>query len=322
MAVVLATKHEKENVEMRAALCETLMDLASQREDIVYLDADLFGSSGMKKFAAAYPERAYDVGIAEANMVGIAAGLSATGKTPFVHSFGPFATRRCFDQLFLSVAYGRNTVNVIGSDPGVTALYNGGTHMPFEDVGIMRNIPTAVIVEPTDSTMLRSIVRELSEKRGLHYIRLKRKTATKIYEEGTTFTIGKAITIREGSDVTLIAAGILVAEALKAAELLAVQGISARVIDMFTIKPIDAEAIKLAAVETGAIVTCENHSVLNGLGSAVAEVLVKDTPVPMEMVGIEDEFGEVGDEKYLMGRFGLTADCIAEKAKAVVARKK
>ena len=171
MAVVLANKHEKEAVEMRAALCETLMQLAETREDIVYLDADLFGSSGMKKFAKAYPDRAFDVGIAEANMIGVAAGMSATGKTPFVHSFGPFATRRCFDQLFLSVAYGRNTVNVIGSDPGITALYNGGTHMPFEDVGIMRNIPTAIIVEPTDTTMLRSVVRDLSEKRGLHYIR-------------------------------------------------------------------------------------------------------------------------------------------------------
>ena len=247
MAVVLANKHEKEAVEMRAALCETLMQLAETREDIVYLDADLFGSSGMKKFAKAYPDRAFDVGIAEANMIGVAAGMSATGKTPFVHSFGPFATRRCFDQLFLSVAYGRNTVNVIGSDPGITALYNGGTHMPFEDVGIMRNIPTAIIVEPTDTTMLRSVVRDLSEKRGLHYIRLKRKTAIKVYEEGTTFTIGKGITIREGSDVTLIAAGIMVSEALAAAEQLAVEGISARVIDMFTLKPIDAELIKLAA---------------------------------------------------------------------------
>ena len=320
MAVVLANKHEKEAVEMRAALCETLMQLAETREDIVYLDADLFGSSGMKKFAKAYPDRAFDVGLAEANMIGVAAGMSATGKTPFVHSFGPFATRRCFDQLFLSVAYGRNTVNVIGS--GITALYNGGTHMPFEDVGIMRNIPTAVIVEPTDTTMLRSVVRDLSEKRGLHYIRLKRKTAIKVYEEGTTFTIGKGITIREGSDVTLIAAGIMVSEALAAAEQLAVEGISARVIDMFTIKPIDAELIKLAAAETGAIVTCENHSVINGLGSAVAEVLVQNTPVPMEMVGVQDEFGEVGDEAYLKERFGLTAANIVAKAKAVLARKK
>ena len=276
----------------------------------------------MKKFAAAYPDRAFDVGIAEANMIGIAAGLSATGKTPFVHSFGPFATRRCYDQLFLSVAYGGNTVNVIGSDPGITAVYNGGTHMPFEDVGIMRNIPSAVIVEPTDSTMLRSVVKVLSEKSGLHYIRLKRKNAVKIYEEGTAFQIGKAITVREGSDVTLIASGIMVAEALCAAEQLADAGISARVLDMFTIKPIDADAVRTAAEETGAIVTCENHSVINGLGSAVAEVLVQSTLVPMELVGVQDQFGEVGDEAYLKKRFGLTAEVIAEKAKKAIARKK
>lgn len=322
MAVVLAANNEKETVEMRAALCETLLELAQTREDIVYLDADLFGSSGMKKFAAAYPDRAFDVGIAEANMIGIAAGMSATGKTPFVHSFGPFATRRCFDQIFLSGAYARNTVNIIGSDPGITAVYNGGTHMPFEDVALMRSIPTAVVVEPTDSTMLRSVIRELSQQSGVHYIRLKRKNAIQVYDEGTTFTVGKALTIREGKDVTLIASGIMVSEALHAAELLAAEGISARVLDMFTIKPIDAEAILTAADETGAIVTCENHNVIGGLGSAVAEVLVQNRPVPMELVGVQDLFGEVGAEDYLRQRFGLTADKIVEKAKAALARKK
>ena len=309
-------------IATRESYGNALAELGKEHEDIVVLDADLAAATKTGVFKKAFPERHIDCGIAECNMIGVAAGMSATGKTPFVHSFGPFATRRCFDQLFLSVAYGRNTVNVIGSDPGITALYNGGTHMPFEDVGIMRNIPTAIIVEPTDTTMLRSVVRDLSEKRGLHYIRLKRKTAIKVYEEGTTFTIGKGITIQEGSDVTLIAAGIMVSEALAAAEQLAVEGISARVIDMFTIKPIDAELIKLAAAETGAIVTCENHSVINGLGSAVAEVLVQNTPVPMEMVGVQDEFGEVGDEAYLKERFGLTAANIVAKAKAVLARKK
>ena len=299
-----------EKTAMRDAFCQTL------------LDADLMGAMGTKPFAKELPERTVDCGIQEANMIGVAAGLSAEGKIPFAHTFGIFATRRACDQIFVSCAYAGRTVKIIGSDPGVTAALNGGTHMPFEDVGIMRNIPTAIIVEPTDTTMLRSVVRDLSEKRGLHYIRLKRKTAIKVYEEGTTFTIGKGITIREGSDVTLIAAGIMVSEALAAAEQLAVEGISARVIDMFTIKPIDAELIKLAAAETGAIVTCENHSVINGLGSAVAEVLVQNTPVPMEMVGVQDEFGEVGDEAYLKERFGLTAANIVAKAKAVLARKK
>lgn len=321
MAVILAAENTKETVELRAALCETLLELAEKREDIVYLDADLFGSSGMKKFAAAHPDRAFDVGIAEANMVGVAAGLSAVGKTPFLHSFGPFATRRCFDQVFLSGGYGGNTLNIIGSDPGITAVYNGGTHMPFEDVGLMRLIPGAVVVEPSDSTMLRSVVRELADLRGVHYLRLKRKTALKIYEAGTTFSLGKAMTVREGQDVTLIAAGIMVAEAIKAAAILAEGGISARVLDMFTIKPIDREAILLAARETGAIVTCENHNVIGGLGAAVAEVVVRECPVPMEFVGVEDLFGEVGSEGYLQKRFGLDADHIVTKARQAVGRK-
>ncbi len=321
MALVLAAENVKETLEMRKALCATLTDLASSREDIVYLDADLYGSSGMKPFAAAFPDRAFNVGIAEANMIGVACGLSAAGKTPFVHSFGPFATRRCFDQIFLSGAYAKNTINVIGSDPGITAAYNGGTHMPFEDIALMRSIPTAVVVEPTDTTMLKSVVRQLADMRGVHYIRLKRKNAITVYDEGTTFQIGKSLTIREGNDVTLIACGIMVAQALEAAQLLHEQGIEARVIDMFTIKPIDEQAIVEAADDTGALVTCENHNVIGGLGSAVAEVVVKHTPVVMEMVGVEDEFGEVGTEDYLRQRFRLNAQHIVEKALKAIARR-
>ena len=321
MALVLAAENVKETLEMRKALCATLTDLASGRGDIVYLDADLYGSSGMKPFAAAFPDRAFNVGIAEANMIGVACGLSAAGKTPFVHSFGPFATRRCFDQIFLSGAYAKNTINVIGSDPGITAAYNGGTHMPFEDIALMRSIPTAVVVEPTDTTMLKSVVRQLADMRGVHYIRLKRKNAITVYDEGTTFQIGKSLTIREGNDVTLIACGIMVAQALEAAQLLHEQGIEARVIDMFTIKPIDEQAIVEAADDTGALVTCENHNVIGGLGSAVAEVVVKHTPVVMEMVGVEDEFGEVGTEDYLRQRFRLNAQHIVEKALKAIARR-
>jgi len=321
MAVVLAAENVKETLEMRKALCATLSDLAAQREDIVYLDADLYGSSGMKPFAAAYPDRAFNVGIAEANLIGVACGLSATGKTPFVHSFGPFATRRCYDQIFLSGAYAKNTINVIGSDPGITAAYNGGTHMPFEDIALMRSIPTAIVVEPTDTTMLKSVIRQLADLRGVHYIRLKRKNAVSVYDEGTTFEIGKSITIREGNDVTLIACGIMVAQAIRAADILHQQGIEARVIDMFTIKPIDVQAIVEAADDTGALVTCENHNIVGGLGSAVAEVVVAHTPVVMEMVGVEDEFGEVGTEDFLRERFRLTAEHIVEKALKAIARR-
>lgn len=321
MAVILAAKNEKETVEMRAVLAQTLSGLVDNGKDVVYLDADLFGSSGMKKFAAAHPQRAVNVGIAEANMIGIAAGLSAVGKVPFVHSFGPFATRRCYDQIFLSGGYAGNTINIIGSDPGVTAAYNGGTHMPFEDVGLMRLIPGAVVVEPTDTVMLKALLEQLANRKGVNYIRLKRKNAVSVYTEGTTFEIGKSITVREGADVTIIASGIMVTKAIAAAQTLAGEGISARIIDMFTIKPIDREAIIEAAHETGAIVTAENHNIIGGLGSAVAEVLAENCPVPMERVGVEDSFGQVGTEDFLAEKYELTPQKIVAKVEAVLKRK-
>ena len=321
MAVVLANKHEKEAVEMRAALCETLMQLAETREDIVYLDADLFGSSGMKKFAKAYPDRAFDVGIAEANMIGVAAGMSATGKTPFVHSFGPFATRRCFDQLFLSVAYGRNTVNVIGSDPGITALYNGGTHMPFEDCALYMSVPEAVVIDPVDFAQINCLTKKLAASGKFSYMRMIRKGFTTVYGDGSDFEIGKGVTLKEGKDVAIIASGIMVDEALKAHEQLAAEGISAKVIDMFTWKPLDEQLILDSAAECGAIVTAENHQVKVGLGSAVANVVIKNNPVPMEMVGVEDRFGQVGAESFLREEYGLTAAHIVEAAKKAIARK-
>ncbi len=322
MAVIVAKEIVKDTKEMRGALSEALIARAKDNKNLVYLDADLSSSMSMKNFAKAYPDQYLNVGIAEANMVGIAAGLSATGKVPFTHTFGPFATRRCYDQIFLSCAYGKNNVKIIGSDPGVTAAFNGGTHMPFEDVALMRAIPGCTVVEPTDTTMVSGIIDQIIDTDGLFYIRLKRKTAVKVYEEGSTFTIGKAVTAREGSDVTLIACGIMVEEALKAAALLEAEGISARVLDMFTVKPIDREAVLKAADETGAIVTCENHNVIGGLYSAVADVIVSERLVPMERVGVEESFGEVGPEDYLRKRFGLTAEHIVEMAKKAVARKK
>lgn len=254
-------------------------------------------------------------------MMGIAAGLSATGKVPFAHSFGPFATRRCFDQIFMSCAYAKLNVRIIGSDPGVTAAYNGGTHMPFEDMGIMRNIPNVTILEPVDSVMLKDLIKQTAGMYGIFYIRLLRKNAVKVYEEGSTFEIGKAVKLKDGKDVTIIATGILVDEAIKAAKKLEEQGIIARLLNMFTLKPIDKEAIIAAAKETGAIVTAENHNIINGLGSAVAEVLSENCPVPLERVGVQDVFGEVGPENYLRERFGLTADNIVNKVHKVLQRK-
>lgn len=321
MSIKLAEKREKEAVEMRNVYCKTLMKLAEKNENIVALDADLMSSMGMKAFQKAYPERTFNVGIQEANMIGTAAGLSAVGLIPFAHSFGPFATRRCYDQIFLSCAYAKLNVKITGSDPGVTAAFNGGTHMPFEDMGILRNVPDITIIEPVDSVMLKNITEQIADKYGVFYTRLLRKNAVKIYEEGSTFEIGKAVPLVEGNDLTIFATGIMVEEALKAAEELAKEGISARVLNMFTLKPIDKEVIIKCAKETGAIVTAENHSILNGLGSAVAEVIAENELVPLERVGVEDRFGQVGPVDYLKEQYGLTYKNIISKAKRVLERK-
>lgn len=307
---------------MREAYSETMMSLASENKNIMALDADLIGSSGMKKFFEAYPERAIQCGIAEANMIGVAAGLSLVGKVPYAHTFGPFASRRVCDQIFLSAAYAKLNVRIVGSDPGVTAAYNGGTHMPFEDMGVLRSIPQITLIELTDPVMVADIVRQLADAYGVYYLRMARKNAVGIYEEGSTFEIGKGNVLRDGADVSIIASGIMVGEALKAAETLAGEGISARVVDMFTWKPMDVELVKRCAEETGAIVTAENHNIYGGLGAAVAEACVKTTPAPIEMVGVMDEFGQVGTEDYLRKAYNLTADAIVEAAKKVIKRKK
>ena len=318
----VAEKHETEKLAMRDAYCATLLQLASENDRVVVLDADLMSSMGMVPFLAKYPEKTFNVGIQEANMIGVAAGLSATGLIPFAHTFGPFASRRCYDQIFLSVGYSKLNVRIVGSDPGITAAFNGGTHMPFEDLGILRNIPNITILEPVDTVMLKDMLVQTAGKYGLFYIRLLRKNAVKIYEEGSTFEIGKGVTLKEGKDVTIISTGIMVKEALDAAEMLAAEGISAKVINMFTLKPIDKELIIKSAEETGAIVTAENHSIINALGSAVAEVLGENIPVPLERVGVKDMFGEVGPVAYLREKFELTAEEIIIKSKKAIARKK
>jgi transketolase len=320
--VKLSSKNEPEKVEMRKVYGETLIGLAEKNQQVMALDADLMAAMGTKPFAERFAERHINCGIQEANMFGVAAGLSATGKVPFAHTFAVFCSRRACDQIFISCAYAKLNVKIIGGDPGIVAAINGGTHMPFEDVGIMRTIPGMTVIDPTDTVMLREVVTKIAAEYGTHYIRMARRTVTKVYEAGSEFEIGKAVQIRDGNDLTIIAAGYCVAEAIKAAALLAKKGIAARVIDMFTIKPIDKEAVIKAAAETGAIVTAENHNILGGLGSAVAEVLVENEPIPMERIGVRDAFGEVGPVDYLAERFELTAGHIAKKAERVLGRKK
>ena len=319
--VILAKENGKDVANMRDAFCAALLDLAAENEKIVLLDADLMGAMGTKPFQKKYPERTVDCGIQEANMIGMACGLAVQGKIPFAHTFAPFCTRRACDQIFISGAYNHANVKVIGSDPGITAAYNGGTHMPFEDMGIMRGIPGMMVVEPTDIVMLRDLMPQIAATEGMIYMRLVRKDVKKVYEDGSSFELGKAAVLSEGTDVTIIASGFCVSEAISAAKILAEQGVSAGVINMFTWKPIDEEAILRAAANTGAIVTAENHNIINGLGSAVSEVLIKNKPVPVEMVGVNDEFGEVGPVSYLRERFGLTDTAIVQAALRAIERK-
>ena len=308
--------------EMRQTLAGALVERAKTDDRIVVIEADLMSCHATKVFKQEFPERFVNVGIAEQNMIGIAAGMSTMGKIPFAYSFGPFATRRCYDQIFISVAYARQNVKIVGTDPGVLAEYNGGTHMPFEDMALMRAIPHMVCFEPVDATMLEKAVDQIVDYQGAVYIRLQRKKAEKVFDDTLNFELGKAIKIKDGKDVTFIASGIIVARAIEAAEILGQEGIDARVVNIHTWKPIDKDEIIACAKETGAIVTCENHNVINGLGSAVAEVLVQNLPVPMRMVGVKDEFGQVGKNAYLSEVYHLTAQDIVENAKAVIAQKR
>lgn len=312
---------EKEAREMRAVYCQTLQELARENDRICILDADLVGSSGVKPFFQEFPDRAVDCGIQENNMIGVAAGLSAAGMIPFAHSFGPFASRRCVDQIFISCAYAKANVRIVGSDPGVTAAYNGGTHMPFEDMGTLMSIPKITLVEPTDSVQLRWLLQTLEKEYGVYYIRLLRKNAVGVFEAGSQFQLGKLARLREGTDAAVVCSGIMVGEALKAAALLEQEGIRIAVLNAFTWKPMDDETLAEYARSCGCVVTAENHNILGGLGSAVANSLSRSCPVPVEMVGVEDEFGEVGTEDFLRKRFDLTAEHIVRAVRAAMARK-
>ncbi len=313
--------------EMRAVYADTLIELAKDDPRIMVLDADLMKANGTLAFKNVYPERAINVGVAEANMISIAAGLAAEGKQPFAATFACFASRRAFDQFFISCAYAKLPVKLVGSDPGISAAYNGGTHMPFEDIGIMKMVPGLDIVEPSDPVSLKALVKVLAASPKPAYLRLHRKAVAPIYPEDETFGLGKGKLLREGRDLVIVALGaIMVPEALRAADLLAKEGISAAVIDALSAKPIDAEMILLWAEKTRAVVTVENHQISGGLGSAVAELLAENVghgnapgpAVRFARVGIMDQFGEVGTQDWLQRHFGLTAENIAAKAHNLV----
>ncbi|WP_343249878.1 transketolase family protein [Diplocloster hominis] len=298
-----------------------LAEMMEQDEKLVYLDADLMFAWVMDDLLERFPGRMIHCGIAECNMVSVAAGMSAAGLKPLIHSFAVFISRRVFDQIYLSGAYGRNSMNIIGSQPGYTQGYNGGTHMAFEDIAMMRTVPDACVFDMVDGVQFNHLIEQTKDMNGIYYYRTALQDNISIYEKGSDFTIGKGIILREGTDATVIACGRLVANALRAAELLLDEGISIRVVDMFTIKPLDEELVIDSAKKTGIIVTAENHSVYGGLGSAVAETLAEHDPVPVYRIGMKDRFGEVGPEPYLEEAFGFTAEDVARTVREAVRKK-
>ena len=314
-------RHEADRRANRDAYIAAMEEMMEQSPLIVHIDCDLESCISAGKLRKKFPDRVINAGIAEQNAVGAAAGMAAAGMIPFVHSFGCFASRRCFDQAFLAAGYSQLPVHIIGSDPGVTAAYNGATHMPFEDGALYLTVPGAVVVDVCDYAQTKSLTKKLAEYGKLSYMRMPRKGIKTIYRDDTEFEIGKGVLLEDGSDVTIIASGILVDEALQAGELLAGKGISARIIDMHTWKPLDEELICKAAEETGCIVTAENHQAGCGLGSAVSNVLTEQCPVPMERVGIHERFGQVGSQDFLMREYRLTAKDIMDAAERAIFRK-
>ena len=311
----------RETNEMRLAYSDALIERGRADERICVVEADLMGSSSTGRFQKLFPERTIDVGVAEANMIGVAAGLAAMGKIPFTHTFTPFATRRCCDQVTLSVAYARMNVKMVGSDPGICAELNGGTHMSFEDMAIMRNIPGMVVCEPVDSVQLRKLFGQIVDHEGPVYMRLFRKAPWKVFDESAEFTLGKACTLRKGRDATVFATGIMVKEALDAAETLAGEGVDVEVVNIHTLKPLDTQAVLESVARTGCCVTAENAFAINGLGSAVADCVCAAHPCPVLRVGVDDRFGEVGKLDYLQSALHLTAADIVEKVRAAIAMK-
>jgi transketolase len=311
-----------ENIEVRQVLADELEKIMEKDERIVVIDADLARANGTLGLRDKFPERAFDVGIAEQNMAAVAAGMASYGFIPFIGSFTAFATRRICDQITISIAYAKRNVKIIGSDPGISAELNGGTHMSMEDMGVLRSIPTMTIFEPADAMQLRKALPQIIEHDGPVYIRLFRKAAPVIFDEDYEFNLFKADVIKEGTDVTLYATGIMVKEALDAAEILKAEGISAEVVNIHTIKPIDRETVTASARKTGAVVTCENHNVVGGLKAAVAEVLIEECPVPLKAIGIQDHFGEVAMMDYLKKKYHMTAEDIANAAKEAIANKR
>ena len=310
-------------IATREAYGKALAALANTNENVVVLDADLSKSTKTADFKAVAPERFFNMGIAEGNMMGVAAGLSTCGKVPFVSTFAMFAAGRAFEQIRNSICYPKLNVKVCATHAGLTVGEDGASHQAIEDISLMRSVPNMVVINPADDIETEAAIKAVAEMEGPCYVRLGRMAVSRVNDETNyNFVIGKGITLAEGNDVAIIATGIMVEAALEAKEELAKEGINTRVINIHTIKPIDEELIIKAAKETGVIVTAEEHSVIGGLGSAVAEVVSENCPVPVLRVGVKDTFGESGKPNELLEKYGLTSNDIVNKVKKALELKK
>ena len=309
--------------EMRTGYGETLVELGAINRNVVVVGGDTTQSLKTSLFGDKYPDRFFNVGISEANVVSIAAGLALSGKVPFASTYAAFIPGKCVDQIRNAIAYGNLNVKLVVSHGGLSVGPDGGSHQQLEDFAITRAIPNMQVIVPADEVATRKLVYLAAETRGPMYMRLTRPKSTLIYEKnGVDLKIGKSVTVRDGSDITVIACGIMVPEAVEASDRLKKERISCKVIDMFTLKPIDKDAIVKAAKETGAIVTAEEHNIYGGLGSAVAEVLVENSPTFMRRIGVKDTFGESGEHEELLAKYGLTANDIVRTVQELVKVKK
>ncbi len=300
-------------IATRASYGEALAELGSENENVVVLDADLSGATKTSVFAKKFPDRFFDVGIAEQDLMGTATGMATFGKIPYVSTFAVFAAGRAYDQVRNTIAHTNSNVKICATHAGITVGEDGATHQMLEDIGMMKAIPNMTVICPSDDTQTKWIIKEISKIDGPVYVRLSRLATPVIYEEDNQFEIGKGVQIGNGTDATIIAAGVTVAEALKAQEILKGKGIDVRVVDMHTIKPIDKELIIKCAKETKRIITIEDHSTIGGLGSSVCDVLSENYPTKVEKMGINDKFGESGKAEELMRFYGIDAQAIVEK---------
>ncbi|MBW6411390.1 transketolase family protein [Clostridium weizhouense] len=305
-------------MEMRKVLCNVMEELMNKNDNIVFMDADLAEANGTMPLRKLFPERAFDIGISEANMASMAAGMSAYGMNPYICTFTAFSSRRICDQIAISMAYAKQNVKIIATDAGIASELNGGTHMSFEDIGVLRSIPGVTIIDVVDEFQLKEVLYKTVDYKGVVYIRIPRKDVPKVYDEKYEFNLSKADVIKEGKDITIFATGLMTNTAVEAGKLLEKEGIDCEIISVSTIKPIDKETIMKSLNKTKKAITIENHNVIGGLYSAIAEVSCAECPSHIVSLGVKDHFGEVGSMKFLSKKYKMTAIDIVETCKSMI----